>query len=113
MAEYESLQNLAHFGTELSPEIQKKLKKGSRLNEIFDQDYNTVVDETSQLILLGIVWGAMFEEMDVCEIQKKLALKCSTLIDICKPEKIQFFETLDDLVADLQAQKAHLEKILL
>lgn len=113
LAEYESLQNLAHFGAELSSELQDKLKKGKRLNAIFEQDFNMVFDKTTQLILIGIVWGSMFEELSVREIQKKLTNQYALLTDICRPEKIQFFESLEQLVNELQGQKEAIAKILL
>ena len=112
LAEYESLQNLAHFGAELSSDLRIKLKKGERLSAIFDQDFNTTLDETTQLMLIGIVWGNLFEDRKIDEIQTKLMEKCSLLIDICKPERIQSFELLEDLVADLQKQKEEIEKIV-
>lgn len=112
LAEYESLQNLAHFGAELSKELQNKLKKGARLQEIFEQDLNTVVDETIQLVLIGIVWGGLFEEIPIGQVQKKLETKCSTLTTICHPEKIQQFKSLEQLVDELYEQKENIGKIV-
>jgi len=112
LAEFESLQNLAHFGAELSKELQAKLKKGERLNEIFDQDFNAVLDETTQLILLGIVWGELFGDLSVPNLQLKLMNKCSLLIDICKPEKLNLLDSIEKLVAELHKQEKQLEKIV-
>jgi len=112
LAEYESLQNLAHFGAELSHELQNKIQKGARLSEIFEQDFNTAVDETTQLVLIGLVWGDLFNELPVADIQKKLMEKCSLLISVCKPEKIQFFETIEQLVGELQGQKEEIGKMI-
>lgn len=112
LAEYESLQNLAHFGAELSSELQNKLKKGSRLSEVFEQDFNTALDTITQLVLIGIIWGDLFGELSVLEMQKKLTTQNSALKTICRPEKIQFFETIEQLVNELNEQKQDIQKIV-
>jgi F-type H+-transporting ATPase subunit alpha len=112
LAEYESLQNLAHFGAELSVELQSKLKKGSRLSELFEQDYNTIIDETSQLILIAIVWGGLFDSTPISYLQEKIISQCSRLVPLCNPEKMQFIESLDQLVDEIYKQKDIIQELL-
>ena len=57
MAEYESLQNLAHFGTELSPAIREKIERGLRLQNFFQQEGGVLKSPETQLLLLGLAWN--------------------------------------------------------
>ena len=57
MAEYESLQNLAHFGTELSPAIREKIERGLRLQNFFQQEGGLLKSPETQLLLLGLAWN--------------------------------------------------------
>ncbi len=75
LSEYEKIENLSHFGAELSEEISTALKKGDRIYEFFNQHYKDILPEALKLVLLGIIWGNYFNEVSTESLQgAKLSL---------------------------------------
>lgn len=72
LTEYESLQNLAHFGAELSAKVKTTISRGERISKAFDQRSGEIVPEFIQLILLGIAYSEAFFESDIRLIKEKL-----------------------------------------
>lgn len=72
LSEYESLQNLAHFGAELSPNVKKIITRGERLTQVFDQNYSEIIPSEIQLILLAIAYSESFFDVDIKLLKEKL-----------------------------------------
>jgi F-type H+-transporting ATPase subunit alpha len=73
LSEYESLQNLAHFGAELSPNVKKIITKGERIIKIFDQKYSEIISSPIQLILLAIAYSESFFDVDINKLKEKIS----------------------------------------
>lgn len=71
---YERLQNLSHFGAELTDTVKQILSTGDRLYNFFDQPYTLIVPEEVQLILFCLLWLNLLEgsENRLNEIREKL-----------------------------------------
>jgi F-type H+-transporting ATPase subunit alpha len=104
LAEYESLQRLSHFGAELSQELQNKIRKGERLSEIFEQDLNITIEETTQLTLIALVWGDLLNEFSVADIKQKLMKHHAKKIPPC--------DTIEQLINEVSKQKDDIAKLL-
>ena len=72
LSEYESLQNLAHFGAELSPNVKRVITRGERIIQVFDQKYSEIISSEMQLILLALAYLESFFDVDVNKLKEKL-----------------------------------------
>jgi len=104
LSEYESLQNLAHFGAELSPNVKKVITKGERIIRIFDQKYSEIISNPMQLILLTLAYSESFFDVDISKLKEKL-LKTGNI----KLEKqIENIKTFTELLEYLEKNKKFL-----
>jgi F-type H+-transporting ATPase subunit alpha len=55
LAEYTKLQNISHFGQELTAEVKKKLLQGDLMNKFFNQPYQQTVPHEVQLIVVSMI----------------------------------------------------------
>ncbi|KKP86124.1 MAG: ATP synthase subunit alpha [Candidatus Roizmanbacteria bacterium GW2011_GWA2_35_8] len=72
LSEYESLQNLAHFGAELSPNVKRVITRGERIIQIFDQKYSEIISSEMQLILLALAYCESYFDIDINKLKEKL-----------------------------------------
>ena len=72
LSEYESLQNLAHFGAELSPNVKRVITRGERIIQVFDQKYSEIISSEMQLILLALAYSESFFDVDISKLKEKL-----------------------------------------
>lgn len=56
IALYENMQNLSHFGAELSTSVKHILSMGDRLYTFFEQPFPLTVPLEVQLVLFGMLW---------------------------------------------------------
>lgn len=56
LASFEKMQTFAHFGAELSEKVKTILKTGEKLQVFFDQQFNVIVPEEVQFVLLALIW---------------------------------------------------------
>ncbi len=55
LSEYEKLQNLSHFGQELTDEVKNKLRFGEMIFRFFNQPYQLTVPSAVQIIILSLI----------------------------------------------------------
>ncbi|HSW88923.1 MAG TPA: hypothetical protein VLG12_07205 [Candidatus Saccharimonadales bacterium] len=55
LAKYDKLQNLSHFGQELTDDVKKNLRLGEMVYKFFNQPYQTTVPITVQIIILSMI----------------------------------------------------------
>ncbi len=72
LSEYESLQNLAHFGAELSPNVKKVITRGERIIKVFDQKYSEIISSEIQLILLALAYSESYFDIEIDKLKEKL-----------------------------------------
>jgi len=55
LATYDKLQNLSHFGQELTDDVKKSLKLGEMTYDFFNQPYQVTVPKPVQMIILSMI----------------------------------------------------------
>lgn len=78
----EKMQTFSHFGAELSEKVRTILKTGQKLQMMFDQQYNLIVPEEVQLILLGLIWLHVLDDTP----DETVSLLRSRLIELYQDE---------------------------
>jgi F-type H+-transporting ATPase subunit alpha len=74
LADYERLQNLSHFGQELTDDVKKSLKIGELVYKFFNQPYQLTVPLTVQLIILSMILQNIIDSKEVLDRAKKALL---------------------------------------
>lgn len=65
---YQKMQNLSHFGAELTDTVKNILATGEITYKFFEQHYNTVIPINIQIVLFGILWLKFFPQATIVEI---------------------------------------------
>jgi F-type H+-transporting ATPase subunit alpha len=71
LSRYDKLQNLSHFGQELTDEVKKALRLGELIHKFFNQHFEETIPITVQLIVLSLLFQHFIEEDDILERTKK------------------------------------------
>lgn len=58
---YDKMQNLSHFGAELTDNVKNILGMGEKIYDFFDQHYSVIVPSEVQLILFSLLWIRIIE----------------------------------------------------
>lgn len=112
---FEQMENLSHFGAELSGKVQNTIKTGEKLHALFNQPSRTTLSSTVQLVMFALLWGNNIEDTMPSTIQEKI-LKLSQAES--RPEIAKLFseitsvETLDDLLLRVNQHKEKLVPII-
>ena len=93
LADYEKLQNLSHFGQELTDEVKKQLRVGELINKFFNQPYQLTIPLTVQLIILSMILQNIIDSKETLDKAK------TSLINAFYTEQPQKF-LLELAVAD-------------
>ncbi len=64
LVEYTKLQNISHFGQELTEEVKKKLLQGELINKFFNQPYQLTVPKPAQLIIISLITQGIFKSKE-------------------------------------------------
>jgi F-type H+-transporting ATPase subunit alpha len=71
LSSYDKLQNLAHFGQELTEEVKRSLRLGDLVYKFFNQSYHETVPVPIQLIILSLILQNIIQNKDMLERTKK------------------------------------------
>lgn len=71
LTNYDKLQNLAHFGQELTEDVKRNLRLGELVYKFFNQSYHETVPVPIQLILLSLILQNVIENKDMLDRVKK------------------------------------------
>lgn len=103
---YERMENLAHFGSELSPQVKQTITTGKMFNSFFNQHYNLIVPEEVTIVLFALIWSHLLEgQSDISKIRQHLidSVKNKETAELIR--KIVDVDSLDALLANVSAQK--------
>jgi len=67
LSNYDKLQNLSHFGQELTDEVKQQLRIGEMIYKFFNQPYKITVPTTIQLIILSMLLQNLVPGKDVID----------------------------------------------
>jgi len=70
LSKYEKLQNLSHFGQELTADVKKDLRVGDLIYEFFKQPYQLTIPLTIQLIIISMILQSFIESKEALEKAK-------------------------------------------
>lgn len=82
LADYKEMERYASFGSELTPETLKTIKRGKVLEELLKQAPQTFIPWEAQIVLLTLVFTGVFDGMEIDVI----AGKKKALIDTIKTD---------------------------
>lgn len=71
LSQYTKLQNLSHFGQELTEDVKKNLRLGEMVYKFFNQPYRVTIPVIVQLVILSMILQDMIESKEVLEKIKK------------------------------------------
>jgi len=106
LSEYESLQNLAHFGAELSPNVKRVITRGERIIQVFDQKYSEIISSEMQLILLALAYSESFFDVDISKLKEKLLQEK----DKAWVERVGEMKSFEELLEYLEKNKKEIVK---
>jgi F0F1-type ATP synthase alpha subunit len=70
LSDYERLQNLSHFGQELTDDVKKSLKTGELIYKFLNQPYQLTIPLTIQLIILSMILQNIIDSKEVLDKAK-------------------------------------------
>lgn len=71
LLEYNRLQNISHFGQELTDTVKKKLQQGDLITEFFKQPYQQTVPRVVQLIIISLIVQSIITTNDQLASMKR------------------------------------------
>ncbi|HSA83491.1 MAG TPA: F0F1 ATP synthase subunit alpha [Patescibacteria group bacterium] len=71
LAQYDKLQNLSHFGQELTDDVKKQLRMGEIIYKFFQQPYQETVPTTIQLIIISMILQDIIPDKETLDRVKK------------------------------------------
>lgn len=87
LSQFDKLQNLSHFGQELTVEVKRSLARGEMVYEYFKQPYQLTIPLVAQLVILSMILQGIIYNKDMMEkVRVKLSAAYSrpevkTLLD--------------------------------
>lgn len=72
LSSFEQIENLAHFGAELSGKVQTILKTGNNLYTFFHQTNHTVIPEAVQIVMFALVWSNIIDDSQIQTTKNQL-----------------------------------------
>lgn len=64
---YQRMQDLSHFGAELTDAVKQVLRTGDIIYKFFEQTDNVIVPSTIQLVMFSMIWLKLFDDSTVLE----------------------------------------------
>jgi F-type H+/Na+-transporting ATPase subunit alpha len=71
LSKYDRLQNLSHFGQELTDDVKKALKVGELIYKFFNQPYDEIVPIPVQLTIISMLFHHFIEDKETLDKVKK------------------------------------------
>ncbi len=71
LSEYNKLQNVSHFGQELTDDVKKNLQLGDMINKFFSQPYQETIPGNVQLIIVSMILQGLIQSKEDLENAKK------------------------------------------
>lgn len=65
LTSYDKLQNLSHFGQELTDDVKKSLRLGQLIYSFFNQPYQMIVPKNVQMIILSMILQDVIENKEI------------------------------------------------
>lgn len=76
LSENAKLQQVSHFGQELTDDVKRNLRLGDMINAFFSQPYQETVPHKVQMIIISMILQDMLQSKDDLEKAKKALISC-------------------------------------
>lgn len=106
LVNFQKMSNFVHFGTELTDEVQRILKKGKRISEFFNQNLNVSIPINIALFIICGLWLDFWQEVSDIDIKKKYSEFIAKYSD---DEK--FHSAIDKIIRESDKFETLLEKV--
>lgn len=103
---YDKMQNVVHFGSELTANVLTILNTGDKILELFDQQTNSVIPVNVQAVTLSLLWGDDFKQLEIA----KLIYYKNKIADTYQKDT-NYKAMIDDLVVSSTSFNQILDKI--
>jgi F-type H+/Na+-transporting ATPase subunit alpha len=103
---YDKMQNVVHFGSELTANVLTILVTGDKILQLFDQATESVVPPNVQAITLSLLWGDDFKKLEISKLiyyKNKISQQYQT--------DPKYKKMIDDLVLTSNSFNQILDKI--
>lgn len=105
MARYQKAVSFKHFGAELSDRAKKMINRGDKVYNFFTQNYRVAIPENVQILMLVMIIGGLFDEIDAQNI-----LSCRDAI-LESYQKSDTRKQIDDVVNSSDTVKELVERV--
>lgn len=65
---FDKMQNVVHFGSELTENVKIVLETGNKILQLFDQEPEVVVPSNVQCVALSLLWGDDFKSLEIAKL---------------------------------------------
>lgn len=103
---YDKMQNVVHFGSELTANVLTILNTGDKILELFDQATDSVIPVNVQAVTLSLLWGDDFKQLEIA----KLIYYKNKISEMYQKDP-QYKKMIDDLVISSNSFNQILDKI--
>lgn len=116
LALYEKMQNLSHFGAELTDTVQHIIKTGEQVYAFFKQPVGLVIPINVQIVFFGMLWLKFFDGLSADQITK--SRDSLTALYQHDPKVAQFIDsfvgvkTFNDLLGQISKRREELMKVV-
>lgn len=113
LSEYEKIQNLSHFGAELSSQGQDILATGDSLYCFFEQRIDEQIPLSVQIVFFGLIWNRNCVESTKVRLQRDLLTEGYTKAEVKKlVDSIADSKSIDELLEKVAHNKDQLLEIV-
>lgn len=109
---YQRMQDLSHFGAELTDAVKQVLSTGDVIYKLFEQTDTVTVPPTVQLLMFSMIWLKFFDDKTILE---SIPVYRENLINAYRDphnkelaDKVIAVETFNELLGAVSAKKAEL-----
>lgn len=74
LTEYNRLQNISHFGQELTDDVKKSLRLGELVNKFFSQPYEEIIPQKVQIVIISLILQNVIQTKEELEETKKFLI---------------------------------------
>lgn len=74
LTENTRLQNISHFGQELTDDVKKNLRLGDLVNKFFSQPYEEIVPQKVQVVIISLILQDIIQTKEELETTKKFLI---------------------------------------
>jgi F0F1-type ATP synthase alpha subunit len=108
LSSFDQMQNLSHFGAELSGKVQNTLKTGEKLFSLFKQANHETLGEEAQLILFALIWSNILGEQDISKARETMGKISKDKKNVAYFKTVVTADTLDQLLVQVNQHKDEL-----